>query len=107
MNKEDEYHWKVKRQLDCSPKLTFEQQIYREYLGLILRNHHKYVQIILNKKNSDTISIRSLMTPFGSNSVSNKEIRKKIFNWFKWFKKITENRELKIVEENDYQIVYM
>ena len=86
---------KLKGQLDCSPKPTFEQRCYREYVSRILLHHPKYTVIrVQNKGDVNSFSIKNLLLPFYSYGCSGKGLKDRMLRWLKWYRRITEGREL-------------
>lgn len=92
---------KIRRQLDCTPKRSFENEIYRKFITSILSRHPKYIRITCVYKN-DEITIKSLLHPYYSESVNNKKIQTRVLRWFRWFKKMTEKRDLIEYEDGDW-----
>ena len=100
--KRRDYKHRVRRQLDCSPRPSFEDQMYREYITLILSHHPKYVRISCR---NDDLNVKSILSPYYSRSVYSKEIQQRILRWFRWYKRVTENREL-IEHDNGWCVIY-
>ena len=101
-----DFRSKIKVQLNCSPKPTFAQRIYREYISWILRYHPKYIIISCQSKgNNSSISIKNLLMPHYSKGVSNQEVKDRVLRWFKWYRKITEGRKL-IINKDEWYITY-
>ena len=106
MNKYD-FKRKIKKQLDCSPKDTFDKKIYREYISWIICHKPKYVRINCH---DDFISISNIICPNYSIGTCNKEVQQRVLRWFRWFKRTTENRDLiekkELITGKRYTICY-
>ena len=94
--KKDRYHLKVRGQLDCSPKLSFNQISYRKFVAEVLKQHPKYV-VLTEQTSCHSLNIKNLLTPFYEVSFAgNFDLYKKTLRWFRWWKKVTESRELRV-----------
>ena len=104
--KKRDFKYKIKRQLDCSPKPTFEQRVYREYISRILSNHPKYTVISCqNKGDTTSFTIKNLLIPCVGFGTAGCGIKDRVLRWFKWYRKVTEGREL-IINEDEWTTTY-
>jgi len=98
---------KIEGQLNCSPKPTFAQEMYRQFITNILNRHPKFSYVITQTNCPGLLGVWNLLVPnCGFGSFSDIEAYKRCMRWFRWFRKITEDRELKVEKLGSLHIKY-